>query len=110
MAHIYADSTEYVANALTIRRGVVDDITAVGVFHTGDENERPAVGDFTPATLVDGTATPPDALSITGVVDVISLIGPRGGIVLGTGTYFRWVLISTSTEDIIRRVGTLEVV
>lgn len=110
MAHIYADSTEYVANALTIRRGTVDDITAVGVYHTTDEGMRPAVADFTPATLVDGTATPADALSITGVVDVLSLIGPRGDITLAPDTYYRWVLVSTSTEDMIRRVGTLEVV
>ena len=42
--------------------------------------------------------------------DVLSLIGPRDGDVeLIPGDYQRWVLITTATEDKIRRVDVLEV-
>lgn len=110
MATIYSSGTEYAANALTILRGTVSDITSVGVYHTLDAEEIPVVGDFTTVTLVDGTAEPPDALSEAGIIDVLSLIGPRAGdVTLTPGVYQRWVLIVTATEDIIRRPDTLEI-
>ncbi|TDE40488.1 hypothetical protein E1295_31815 [Nonomuraea mesophila] len=110
MATIYATATEYLANALTITRGSVDNITGVGVYHDINPDTVPTVEDFTMVTLVDGTAEPPDPLAETGVIDVLSLIGPRAGdVVLTPGDYQRWVLITTATEDIIRKVDVLEV-
>jgi hypothetical protein len=110
VAEIYSTGTEYVANEITITRGTVGDITAVGVFHTTDPAVIPTVAQFTTVTLADGTAEPPDTLSEPGVIDVLSLIGPRGGqVTLSAGDYQRFILISTATEDIIRRPDTLTV-
>lgn len=111
MAQIFSTGTEYVANEVTITRGSVDDIVAVGVYHDTDPDTVPAVDDFTTVTLVDGTADPPDALSEEGKIDVLSLIGARdeADLALTAGDYQRWVLLQTSTEDIIRKVDVLEV-
>lgn len=108
MARIYADSTEYVANEITDLRGSPGDIISVGVYHTTG-TETPGVEDFTAATLVDGVADPDAPLAEAGVVDVLSLIGPRDGIALAPGVYRRWVLVTTAAEDIIRRGGTVEI-
>ncbi|MGI5493893.1 hypothetical protein [Microtetraspora malaysiensis] len=109
MAEIFHTGTEYLANEITITRGTVSDITAVGVYHAINPNQIPAVGDFTMVTLADGTKTPPDPLAEAGKIDVLSLIGPRGGTTLTPGDYQRYVLIQTATEDIIRRVDVLTV-
>mgnify|MGYP000970236446 CR=1 FL=1 len=50
---IFSTSTEYIANEITISRGTVADITAVGVYHSEDPNSRPDVTDFTTVQLVD---------------------------------------------------------
>lgn len=107
---LFHSATEYVANSITLTRGTVADITAVGVYHDTDPSVVPAVEDFTTVTLVDGTTSPPDPLAEAGKVDVLSLIGPRGGdATLAPGDYQRWVLISTATEDIIRKTDTVTV-
>lgn len=110
LAEIFNTATEYVANSLTILRGSVSDIVSVGVYHTTDPNTIPAVEDFTTVTLVDGTDPDPDPLAEAGVIDVLSLVGPRNGQVeLVPGDYQRFVCISTATEDIIRKVDVLTV-
>lgn len=110
MVSIYRSGTEYVANALTFTRGSAADVVSVSVFHSEDPNDIPDVVDFTEVTLVDGVADPEDPLATAGVIDVLSLIGPRDGqVTLTAGTYQRYVLVSTATEDIIRRVDTLEI-
>lgn len=110
MAEVYSTATEYVANAITITRGSVSDIVSVGVYHTLDPNEVPAVAEFTTVTLADGTEEPLPPLAEAGVIDVLSLIGPRNGQVsLTAGDYQRFVLITTATEDIIRKVDVLTV-
>lgn len=110
MAEIYRTATEWLANEVTITRGSIGDITAVGVYHTANPNEVPAPGDFTIVRLVDGTADPLDPLAEAGKIDIVSLVGPRGGdVTLAPGDYQRWVLVQTATEDIIRRVDVLQV-
>lgn len=108
MAELYQNATEFLANEITFTRGTVDQITSVGVYHDLDPNASPAVLDFTTVTLVDGTGV----LSESGKVDVLSLIGPRDGHVdmsNTSGDFQRFVLVSTSTEDIIRKVDILTI-
>jgi len=110
MAELYRTATEYVANEITLLRGSAADIVEVGVYHDEDPNNVPAVEDFTPVALVDGTASPPDPLAENGRIDVLSLVGPRDGDVeLQPGDYQRWILIKTATEDIIRKVDVLTI-
>lgn len=110
MAEIYSSATEYLANALTITRGTVADIVSVGVFHTSNPAIIPTVVDFTSVTLIDGVANPSDPLAEAGVIDILSLIGPRNGdVVLVAGDYQRYTLVTTATEDIIRRIDTVTV-
>lgn len=107
---LYAGATEYVANELTLLRGTTADIVTVGVFHSTDPNVSPAVTDFTTVQLIDGVANPGNPLAESGKIDVLSLIGPRSGdVALTPGDYQRFVLISTASEDVIRKVDTLEV-
>lgn len=107
MARIYANATEYVSNQLKFDRGGPADVTGVGVFHSKDPDQIPDVSEFTSAALVQ----PGDALADGDRVDVLSLIGPKeGDITLEPGRYLRWVLVQTSSEDIIRRTDVLEVV
>lgn len=107
---LYAGATEYVANELTILRGSTADIVTVGVFHSLDPNVSPLVTDFTTVTLVDGIANPGNPLAEAGKIDVLSLLGPRAGDVqLTPGDYQRFILVSTATEDVIRKVDTIEV-
>lgn len=109
---LFNTGTEYVANQITLLRGDVADILAVGVLHLAPSDPVPAVEDFTTVTLVDGTAEPPDPLSEAEKIDVLSLIGPKIGadLALEPGTYQRWVLVQTAAEDIIRRPDTVTVV
>lgn len=110
MAEIYRSATEYLANELTILRGSVADILTVGVHHAVDPNTIPAVADFIEVTLVDGVTNPSDPLAEAGKIDVLSLIGPRAGdVTLTAGDYQRYVLVTTASEDIIRRVDTVTV-
>ena len=107
---LYSTATEYVAVKVTELRGDVADIVSVGVYHDLDPNAVPDVVDFTEVTLVDGTADPPDALSETGVIDILALIGPRSGdVTLTAGDWQQFVLLSTATEDVIRKTGVVTV-
>jgi hypothetical protein len=102
---LYATGTEYTANAITLRRGSVADILSVGVYHTTDPDVVPAVGDFQTVTLV----MQPNPLADGNNVDILSLVGAEGDVILGPGTYQRWCLVTTATERIIRRVDTIVV-
>lgn len=107
MAELFHTATEFVANELTFIRGDPSLVTSVGVYHTTDPNEVPMSASFTTVTLVTG-----GALAEAGKIDVLSLIGPKAGADLNlsvTGDYQRFVLVSTSTEDIIRKVDVLEI-
>lgn len=111
---LYHTATEYLSNALTISRGSINDITAVGVYHDSDPGVIPDVLDFTTVVLADGTAGPSGQnyeLAITGEIDVVSLIGPKAGadLSLTAGDYQRFVLVQTANEDIIRKVDTITV-
>jgi hypothetical protein len=106
---IYNTGTEYVANAITMTRGVIADILSVGVYHNVNPATIPAVGDFTTVTLVNGTTIPTPDLAEVGFVDILSLIGPGGDIVLTAGDYQRWCLIVTATENIIRKIDTITI-
>jgi hypothetical protein len=97
--------TELVANQITFTRGAAADVTAVGVFHTTDPTKIPTVAEFTTAQLV----LPGDPLAEGTKIDVLSLIGPRGGTTLAAGDYQRWVRVSTATEDILRRVDVVTI-
>lgn len=107
MVQIYAAGTEFLANAITLSRGTAADIVSVGVFHSLDPNEMPEVDDFTTVTLVE----PGDPLASGNNLDVLSLVGSKAGadFPLAAGTYQRWVLVQTASEDIIRKVDTVEV-
>lgn len=105
-ATIYSTATEYIANAITVIRGSVDDIIDVGVYFNLNPNITPAVSDFVSTRLVK----PGSPLAQGTNTDVLSLIGPRSGdLALAPGVYQVWVLLRTATEDIIRKVDTLEV-
>lgn len=106
---IYAGATEYVANALTIGRGTVADITNVYVYHSLNPNESPTEAQFTQVTLVSDPDT--DPLASGGNIDVLSLIGPGVGAheTLTAGDYQRWVAVKTATEFIIRKVDTVTI-
>ncbi|MFF4779398.1 hypothetical protein ACFY05_41945 [Microtetraspora fusca] len=110
MAELFNTATEYLANEITIKRGTITDITAVGVYHAINPNQIPAVDQFTRVQLVDGVKKPPDPLAEAGKIDVLSLVGPRNGdVTLPPGDYQRYVLVQTATEDIIRRIDTLTI-
>lgn len=104
-ASLYSTATEYVANAITMHRGSVADITSVGVYFSLDPITVPTVANFTTVQLVQ----PGDPLAQGTSTDVLTLVGPRGDVTLAPGDYQVWVLITTLTEDIIRRVDVLEV-
>lgn len=110
MVTLYHTGTEWTSNAITLLRGSVSDIVSVGIYHNTDPTVIPQVTDFTTVQLVDGTATPLPPLAQTGIIDIVSLMGPRAGdFSLAAGTYQRWAVISTATEDVIRPVDTIEV-
>ncbi|MFD4258250.1 hypothetical protein ACFWR9_11615 [Streptomyces sp. NPDC058534] len=98
---LYSTATEYTSNALTFTRGGPTQVTAVGVYHTTDLQEIPAVADFTTVQLVNGVADPDGPLAQDGVIDVVALIGPAVGadLALVAGTYQRWVLVQTEGVD-----------
>lgn len=106
-ASLYRTATEYIANAITITRGTVADITAVGVYHNIDPTIVPAVADFKAVQLVK----PGEALAEGDNVDVLSLVGPKVGAHLSllAGDYQRWVLVQTANEDKIRKVDVVTV-
>lgn len=106
---LFSTATEYLANEVTLTRGDVSDITGVGVFHSAVAGATPDVEDFTMVYLVDDPDT--DPLAEGSKIDVLSLVGPKAGsdLTLSAGTYQRWVLVQTSTENIIRSIDIVTV-
>lgn len=108
---LYHTGTEYTSNSITLLRGTSASITNVGVYHSTNPAYIPLVTDFISVTLADGTTLPPSALAIPGELDVVALIGPKAGaqMNLAVGVWQRWVLVQTSTEDLIRAADTVTV-
>ena len=111
-ASIFASATEYIANAISLTRGKVSDIVKVGIYVNTNPNTIPTVANFTTVTLVDGTAGTLPPLGVPGEIDVLTKVGPGGGTVppgdltLAAGSYQIWILVVTSSEQIIRKVDT----
>lgn len=110
MVDIYRTGTEYVANEVTMLRGVVGDITSTGVYLSLDPNTVPTVAEFTAVPLV----LPTDPLGEAGKNDVLTLVGPRDGDVgspdgLPPGDYQQFILVTTAAEDIIRKTGVVTI-
>ena len=109
---LFATATEYVANAITLTRGKVTDIKSVGIYANTNPNQIPTPAQFTTVLLVDGTQYPVPPLGIQGEIDVLTKVGPGGGTVppgdltLAAGSYQIWILVVTSSEQIIRKVDT----
>ena len=116
---LFANATEYIANAITLSRGKVTDIKSVGIYVNTNANIIPTVTQFTTVQLVDGTGIPPlPPLAVAGEIDVVTKVGP-GGTVAGTtvpagdlatltpGSYQVWILIVTASEAIVRKIDTL---
>jgi hypothetical protein len=98
--------TEYTANAITLKRGLVTDIITVGVYHTNNPNTVPVVTDFITVLLVK----PGDALADGSNLDILSKIGPRSGdVILAAGDWQRWCYVKTANEDILRKVDTITI-
>jgi hypothetical protein len=108
---LYNTATEYTSNAITLTRGTAADITSVGVYHNVNPSTVPTIANFVTCVLADGTKAPPDALAVTGELDVVALIGTKSGahLALAAGTWQRWILVRTAAEDIIRKVDTITV-
>jgi hypothetical protein len=78
--------TEYTANAITLKRGLVTDIITVLLVKPGD-------------ALADGSN-----------LDILSKIGPRSGdVILAAGDWQRWCYVKTANEDILRKVDTITI-
>lgn len=108
MVSQYKEGTEWIANEITLHRGVVADILTVGIYHNTNPNTHPAIGDFTIVTLEDGTGPLADGTKI----DILSRIGPKVGAHINlsvAGDYQRWGLIQTAQEDIIRKLDTITI-
>jgi len=111
-ASLFSTATEYMANALTLTRGQASDIHSVGIYASINPNTVPAPSQFTTVLLVDGTQYPVPPLGIQGEIDVLTKVGPGGGTVppgdltLAAGSYPIWILVVTSSEQIIRKVDT----
>jgi hypothetical protein len=123
MVDLFNSGTEYLACQITLLRGVIADITDVGVYLTTNPNDIPdpdptgaTLGDFVEVLLVDGTGTPPlPALAEEDKIDIVFKVGPRGGdfgdpTPLTAGDYQVYVLIRTASEDIIRRPSTITII
>jgi hypothetical protein len=118
---LFANATEYIANAVTLTRGKISDITNVGIYVSTNPNVIPTVTQFTHVQLVDGTGTPPlPPLAVAGEVDVVTKVGPGSAAsgpwpavpagdlaALTPGSYQVWILIVTASEAIIRKIDTL---
>ena len=111
---LFSTATEYIANAITLARGSVSDITQVGIYVNTNPNVVPTVTQFTTVQLVDGTATPLPALAVAGEIDVLTKVGPgTTGVTAGdlaaltAGSYQVWILVKTGSEAIIRKIDTL---
>ena len=71
---LFANATEYIANAITLSRGKVTDIKSVGIYVNTNPNIIPTVTQFTTVQLVDGTGIPPlPPLAVAGEIDVVTL-------------------------------------
>jgi hypothetical protein len=124
-ASIFASATEYIANAISLTRGHVSDITGVGIYVNTNPNIEPTISQFTMVTLLDGTASVPPPLAVPGEIDVLTKVGPGASAVTGppaypavpagdlaaltAGSYQVWILVRTSAEAIIRKVDTLTI-
>lgn len=120
MANSPLAGTEYVAHELTFVRGDASDVSHVGIYANTDPNTWPTVGnvsggmagDFTVVDLIQ----PPDALAEGTKIDVLAKISSTvlrlaADLMLAPGDYQLWVLVATgSSEEIIRKTGTLEVI
>lgn len=105
---MFLGGTEWFANEITLLRGTVADILAVGVYHNTNPNTKPAVEDFITVTLEDGTGP----LAEGGKIDIMSRIGDKVGAhwqPTVAGDYQRWCLIQTAQEDIIRKLDTVTI-
>jgi hypothetical protein len=105
---MFLGGTEWFANEITLLRGTVADITAVGIYHNINPNTVPAIADFITVTLEDGTGPLADA----GKIDIMSRIGAKAGAHWNptvAGDYQRWALIQTADEDIIRKLDTVTI-
>jgi hypothetical protein len=105
---LFATERRYVANELTFLRGDSGDVTAVGVYHNTNPAIVPTVAQFTMVELVE----PPNPLAEGNKIDVLSLIGPGGApadLALAAGTWQRWVLVQTATENMIFKVDMITV-
>lgn len=103
MAHT---ATQYLANSLQFNRGTPADVLSVGAFYATDPNQVPQVSDFYTSQLVK----PGDALAEGNLVDILTLVGarPSAAVSLSAGDYQVWLLVTTSDEDIIFKMDTLE--
>jgi hypothetical protein len=127
-ATIMASATEYIANAITLTRGHVSDITGVGIYVNTNPLIEPTISQFTMVTLLDGTASVPPPLAVPGEIDVLTKVGaavpagpaqgtppsapaiPAGDLAaLTPGSYQVWILVRTAAEAIIRKVDTLTI-
>lgn len=113
VATVYANGTEWIACQIAMTRGTFADITQVGVAFTTDSTV-PTVAAFTTDTTtnvkkVDGTVTPLPSLAEHGKIDVLALVG-AGGIALPAGDQNMWVLVDTTSEQVIRKAGTVTVI
>jgi hypothetical protein len=112
-AEFFGTGTDWVFAELTLTRGSVSDIESVGVHMDADPNARPTVAEFSPATLVDGTATYPGPLAISGRVDIAVRVGARSDVPaalqLSPGDYQMFTCVTTADEDDIRIAGTVTV-
>lgn len=105
---MFLNGTEWFANEITILRGTVADITAVGVYHNINPNVQPLVTDFIIVTLEPGTGP----LAEAGKIDIMSRIGHKSTphwVPPAAGDYQRWALIQTAQEDIIRKLDTVTI-
>ena len=109
--------TEYVAQEITFIRGTVGDVNTVGIYLDTDPNASPEVADFSGGmsgsnggAIVDLVMSP-NPLAEGTKVDILALVGPKTGADLNPapGDYQVWGLVTTDTEEIIRKTGTLEV-
>ena len=115
-ASLFSTATEYMANALTLTRGQASDIHSVGIYASINPNTVPAPSQFTTVLLVDGTQYPVPPLGIQGEIDVLTKVGPGSAgppvvpagdlSTLTPGSYQIWILVVTSSEQIIRKVDT----
>lgn len=105
-------ATQRLRNQITFTVGTVADIEGVGVYHNVDPNIVPEISDFTMVSLIDGVGDAANPLAEPNKIDIVSLVGSKGGntLVLSPGDYQRWSLVQTVDEDIIDKLDTITIV